>query len=243
MTILLYCMYTPDLTEQEKTILKFTEKNQGCSKQLLVDEIKGKYSRATVFKILHSLEEFELIYVIPNPENRQTKSVYLGNGGIINRVNKELDSLQSAVKGIINALHKSNISNEDAYEMYHQVMDIFSDVMRSYLGWSVVRWPRETKNKKILERTYGILFLRISEMVSYLSHNYYPVEDEGIDELIVRYPYYRIQQIKDNLLALKKSSKGTDIEEKSQELLLAIQKISESENIDEKSHQTSSIQA
>ena len=94
-------MYTTHLTPREKDVLKFISKNQGCSKQAVVDAFSEKHSRITVFNIIGALEDFELITILRNPENRQTNSIFLGDGSIISRVDAELESLETAINGLI----------------------------------------------------------------------------------------------------------------------------------------------
>jgi hypothetical protein len=230
-------------TLRENDIRKFISKNKGCSSQAIVDAFSGKYSRVTVFDTIDSLRDFELITVLPNAENRQTNSIFLGNGSIISRVDAELESLETAINGVILKMNPdAGIDVNIVYTMAGLVLNIFSDVIRDFTICAVMKWPQETNSKKekikkrILERAYFILFSRISRIVAKIAREYpFPDESGMLHELIINYLASGSQQSRDDLTKLKNLSRNSSVEENVNELINAIREISENENLEQKS--------
>lgn len=235
-------MYTTHLTPREKDVLKFISKNQGCSKQAVVNAFSRKHSRMTVFKIIDGLEDFELITILPNAENRQTNSIFLGNGSIISRVDAELESFETAINGLISKMNPdAGIDGHVIYAMTVLVLDIISDVTMDFTICAVMKWPQQTnsKNKKtkerILERAYAILFAGISKIITKIARGYpFPEESGVLHELILKDLTPRFQKSRDDLTELKKLSRESSLERNVDELIRVIREISENENLVEK---------
>jgi hypothetical protein len=227
----------------EKDIRKFISKNPGCSSQAIVDAFSGKRSRATVFKIIDGLEDFELITILRNPENRQTNSIFLGDGSIISRVDAELESLETAINGLILKMNSdAGIDVHVIYAMAGLVLDIVSDVIMNFTICAVMKWPQETNSKnekikkRILERAYFILFVRIPKIITKIARGYPFPQDSGVlHELILKDLTPRFQKSRDDITTLKKLSRESSLERNVDELISAIREISENENLGEKS--------
>lgn len=236
-------MYTTNLTPRENDIRKFIIKNQGCSSQAIVNAFVYRYSRSTVFKIINSLKDFELITILPNAENRQTNSIFLGDGSIIGRVDAELESLENAINGLILKMNPdAGIDGHVIYAMAGLVLNIVSDVIIDFTVCAVMKWPQETNSKnekikkRILERAYFILFARISRIITKIARGYpFPDESGMLHELILNYLTPRLQKSRDDITKLKKISRESSLERNVNELIRAIREISENENLDEKS--------
>ena len=198
-------MYTTHLTPREKDVLKFISKNQGCSKQAVVDAFSEKHSRMTVFNIIGALEDFELITILRNPENRQTNSIFLGDGSIISRVDAELESLETAINGLILKMNSfGEIEGHVIYAMAGLVPDIVSDVIMDFTICAVMKWPQETNSKnekikkRILERACFILFAGISKIITKIARGYpFPEESGALHEIILKDLTPRFQKSRD----------------------------------------------
>ena len=103
----------------------------------------------------------------------------MGDGSIISRVDAELESLETAINGLILKMNSfGEIEGHVIYAMAGLVLDIVSDVIMDFTICAVMKWPQETNSKnekikkRILERACFILFAGISKIITKIARGY-----------------------------------------------------------------------
>ena len=80
----------PNLTSLQSDIFRFVSEHPHCNKADVIDYLKDKGSRATVFKAIDILVEYGLILDGINEINRQTHSLVVNNDSELSLLIQEL---------------------------------------------------------------------------------------------------------------------------------------------------------
>jgi hypothetical protein len=184
-----------DLTEREKAILKHIKKNPGKIKEQIVEQFKGKYSRAPVLDSIESLAQLEIILV--KKEHRQKHFVYPNEESLLISEFRDLEQFKESFLRVLKKARReydnlytkkqrTKIEDDpslalklDDYKSYIVILVYYllRHMINTYGVIALFRWPSMTKNTEILNRLYIGVFARLSEILS-ASLEFVPTEKD-----------------------------------------------------------------
>ena len=85
--------------------IKFIKKNQGCSKQYVVNGFKGTYARVTVWKIIDQLLQYGFLVVKTDAHNRQTWNLFIDDSNTLFLVTEDINIIEDLFSTIIKELN------------------------------------------------------------------------------------------------------------------------------------------
>jgi Fe2+ or Zn2+ uptake regulation protein len=181
-----------DLTAREREIFEFIARNEGISKQQIINEFNGKkhgegYSYVTIRKTISALEKYDMIVPRKNPENKQMYELYVNNENILAKLHQEMSEVGYTFSQLLakinnnytfqEKLPKENLEEilsiePDRVILWYFIYDLYGlcrYVLDVYLKYALVSMPSLTSDTFLLNKAHFILFSRLSELVNSLA--------------------------------------------------------------------------
>jgi hypothetical protein len=90
-----------DFTEREKSIYEYIRNNPGSTKQDVVSNFEGIYSRSPIFNTIDQLEKEEIVIVRHDEHNRHVYRLFINNKNILVSLIKDLNSFKQSFFNLI----------------------------------------------------------------------------------------------------------------------------------------------
>jgi hypothetical protein len=201
-----------DYDQRCKTVIEFISNHQHCTAQYVVDELKDKISRATIFNILKELSTSGIIKDNKDHENSRDHKLSVDINNPLVSIPKELDNLRDYFFSLLNKTKVFLEIHPDLHETeYAYIIGIFNDLMhqtlRLYTHRAFIGWPRQIRDHKTLGKLHAEFSTRITEIEratedlvkqvpisgakSLAESNIYALEETALRDLMIQFEQFR----------------------------------------------------
>ena len=162
-----------DLSDSEKTIIKYVKEHPGCKKADVIENVKvGAY--VTIRKIINELIKNEMIR--PEKVNNQYYKLYYNEKSIILQTYDELNNIRNYFFLIIHKIAenplKYNLDKKSSNSLISDILLIYVHVLGMYIIYSLLKWSKEIDDVTTLNRTYSLVFYELLEIQREISQSF-----------------------------------------------------------------------
>lgn len=115
------------LSQKDLDVLQYIKANPGITKEAVINGLKDKYSRVTVFNIIKNLEAQKIIDVQKDKPNSQTHHVSINNDNLVAQHLQELDEFEQVFISLLEVIKEETSKFYsimiDGLESYHDLQE------------------------------------------------------------------------------------------------------------------------
>lgn len=181
-----------DLSVREREIFEYIGRNEGISKQQIINQFSGekssqRYSYVTIRKSISALEKYGMIVPRKNSENKQMYDIYVDNENILAKLHQEMAEIGYVFSQLFAKIDKNysfqeKLPKESLIEIlaiepirmtiWYFILDLYQlcrYILDIYLQYALVTMPMQTTDSFLLNKAHFILFSRLSELINRLA--------------------------------------------------------------------------
>ena len=170
-----------DSEARSNVIIDFVADHQGCTAQVIVDGVKDQMSRTLVFSTLKSLVNDHVI--VDEKLNRRDHRYFVNSNSLLHLVTRELNEFEERILRWIKSVKvlydrqfalakKTNqpVEYKRAFDIdsfaWLTSKTIIADVVNTYTGVALTKWPKQSKDGQFLDKLYVTLFSKFQRILS-----------------------------------------------------------------------------
>ena len=158
-----------DLSNSEKTILKYVKENPGCKKQDIIENVNAAGAYLTIRKKIDELIKNGMIRW--EKVRNQYYKLYYNEKSTILQTYDELNKIRDYFSSI---LHKivENPTKYTSKSIRSNILLIYVHVLGMYIIYSLLKWSKEIDDITTLNRTYSLVFYELLEIQKEISQTF-----------------------------------------------------------------------
>lgn len=188
-----------NFTNRERAILSHVEKNQGCSRQDVINVIAPS-SPVPVYNDINVLIKMGVITEARSPKNKQTRALYTNKENPLIALINNLDDFEESLFRLLDKVRGSGKTHYPMPEGMTSFTSLIDEIVEHFIGMifldSLVVWPQEVKNPDVAVRLYDHLFGRLFAISVRLFEAYTKMGLSYINSLTQRFWYLRPHQVR-----------------------------------------------
>jgi DNA-binding MarR family transcriptional regulator len=160
-----------ELDQKETAVLKYIANNPEATKQNVVDEFKDEpgYSRNTVFNTIKRLQQYRLITVKPDKNNKQKHRLSINEESVLADLIQVLDYFKNNYFSLIEETkpfisRENNLAHVTPVELVECLIMLYKFTKNKFSDFLL--WRGKSCSNDTLHRKFGIIHESMQEMVT-----------------------------------------------------------------------------